>query len=174
VDIERFPLDTSRIIPKWFLVLWDILILGIAALGTIGLAIQKNPASVAFVAIGAVMIGGLHLQARGFANPQWNYVEVATDRLRVKIYGHRVAEVPCFQVDSVQENAQHRFPQGLFGFWPYYPNRTHIDILLRKPRFLPPTWGGFVSFLRVKVIHLDVIEPEQFVTALSEGLKTSG
>ena len=174
-EAQRFTLDTSRLIPKWFLVMWHIGVLLIAATGTIGLALQLNPASLLFLAAGILMIGFVHVMARGFQNPNWNYVELTDDSLEVRFYSlfkPLTVQIPYSAMERVEQHSRHPFPQGLFGFWPFYPWREHIDLKLRRRRFLTLVWGGALPW--VKTVHLQVMEPERFAAELRERLGPSG
>ncbi|MEE8347283.1 MAG: hypothetical protein V3S20_08055 [Dehalococcoidia bacterium] len=174
-EAQRFLLDTSRLIPKWFLVMWHIFVLLIAGVGTIGLALQLNPAALLFVALGILMIGFMHATARGFQNPDRNFAQLTDDLLEVRFYRlfkPLTVEIPYSAVERIEQRGRHPFPQELFGFWPFYPWREHVDLKLRQRRFLTLVWGG--AFPWVKTVHLQVMEPERFAAALRERIEHSG
>ena len=169
-EAQRFPLDTSQLIPRWFLALWDAVMVLIAAIGTVGLALQLNPASLLFLAFGIFMISVMHAMARGFHEASRNFAELSGDSLRIRInrpFKPVTVEFPYPSVERVDQHVRHRFPQGVFGFWPFNPWGEHVDVGLRRARFLTPVWGsGILPW--GKVLHLQVVEPERFAAALRE------
>ncbi len=170
-EAQRFPLDTSRLIPKWFLVMWHIFVLLIAGVGTVGLALQLDPASLLFLAAGIVMMGFMHAMARGFQNPGRNFAQLTDDLLEVRFYGlfkPLTVEIPYSAVGRVEQHGRHPYWQGFLGFWPFYPWREHVDLKLRRRRFLALVWGGALPW--VKTVHLQVMEPERFAAELRERL----
>ncbi len=173
-EAQRFTLDTARIIPKWGLVVWDVSVVLIAVVNTVVLALQLNPASLLFPAFGIVMIGFLHVMARGFQNPDWNFVELADNSLRVSIsvmFRPLSVEFPYWTVERVEQHQRHRFWQGLLGYWPYYPTRDHVDVRLQRSRFILVGWGRALPW--VKTVHLQVMETERFAAELRERLASA-
>ncbi len=174
-EAQRFTLDTSLLIPRWVIVIWYITILLITVVNTVVLALQLNPASLLFPAFGIVMIGFVHLMARGIRNPDWNFVELTNDLLQVSIsllYKPFMVEFSYRAVSKVELHRRHRFWQGLIGFWPYYPSRDHVDVRLRRSRFIFVGWGRALPW--VKTVHLQVMESERFVAELRERLAAVG
>lgn len=174
-EAQRFALDTSRLFPKWFLVVWDIGVVLIAGVGTVGLALQLNPASLLFLAVGIVMIGFMHVMARGFQNPDGNFAQLTDDLLEVRFYRlfkPLTVEIPYSTVERVEQHGRHPYWQGFLGFWPFYPWREHIDLKLRRRRFLTLVWGGALPW--VQTIHLQVMEPERFAAALRGRIERDG
>ncbi len=169
-ETQRFTLDTSRLIPKWFLVLWDVVVVLIAVVGTVGLALQLNPASLLFLAAGIVMMGFMHVMARGFQNPR-NFAQLTDDLLEVRfrrLFKPLTVVFPYSAMVRVEQHGRHPYWQGFLGFWPFFPWREHIDLKLRRRRFLTPVWGGALPWVRT--VHLQVTEPERFAAELRERL----
>ncbi len=171
-EAQRFTLDMSRLIPKRVVVVMDIIILLISVVNTVVLALQLNPASLLFPAFGIVMIGFVHFMARGIRNPDWNFVGLTKDSLQVSIsllFKPFMVEFSYRAVAKVELHRRHRFWQGRLGFWPYYPTRDHVDVRLRRSRFIMVGWGQ--TFPWVKTVHLQVMEPERFAAALRERIE---
>ncbi len=166
---QRFPLDTSQMIPRWMMAVWDAVIVLIVGIGTVGLALQLNPASLLFLALGIVMISFMHAMARGFREASRNFCELSEDSLRIHI-NRRIkpvtVEFSYSSVERIDQHVRHRFPQGLFGFWPFSPWSEHVDVGLRRARFLTPVWGGISPW--VKVLHLQIVDAERFAAVLRE------
>ena len=165
---ERFPLSTSGIIPRWFVLLWDSIVILTVGVGAIGLAVQLHPGSVLLAVIGALMIGFVHREVRGLANPDRNFVQLESDHLYVEVFGPISAKVPYVVIERVDENAGHSRWWPL-GYWPYSPfgrPENHVHVRLRRARFLNFGWGR--PWPWVRVIHLDVINPERFAAVLRE------
>jgi hypothetical protein len=169
-EAERFPIDTSQLMPRWFLVVWDAVTVFIAGIGTVGLALQLNPASLVFLAFGIFMIGVAHAMAQGLQDAGRNYAELSGGSLDICMYRPfkpTTVEFPYSSVERVDPHVSHRFPQGLFGLWPFYPRSEHVDVQLRRAQFLTPTWGSGI-LLWGKVLHLPIGEAERFAAALRE------
>jgi hypothetical protein len=173
-EARRYALDMSRLIPRWVVVVWDLLIVLIMTVNTVVLALQLNPASLLFPALGIVMIGIGHFMVRGLRNPDWNFVELTKDSLQVSIsllVKPFMVEFSYGALVKVELHGRHRLWQGLLWFWPYYPTRDHVDVRLRRSQFIFVGWG---RFLWVKTVHLQVMEPERFAAALRERLAGRG
>ncbi len=173
METERFPLHTSRIIPKWFLFLWDAAVLLIV--GAISLAAWPHPAAVVIVVMGVLAIGFMHILFRGYAIPDKNFVELERDHFRVSVYAPRnplSQEISYALVERVDENAQYSL-WWPFGFWPYSPrgNPNHVLIRLRHVKVLSLAWGRLSPWVRV--IHLDIMDRQRFADALRERVARS-
>ncbi len=174
-EAQRFTLDMGRLIPRWVVVVWDIFVLLIVVVNTVVLALQLNPASLLFPVFGIVMIGFGHLMARGIRNLDWNFVELTKDSLQVSIslmYRPFMVEFSYRAVAKVEMHRRHRFWQGIIGSWPYYPTRDHVDVRLRRSRFILVGWGRALPW--VKTVHLQVMEPERFAAELRQRIADSG
>ncbi len=169
-EAQRFPLDTSRALPKGMPVIWYAFIVVIAGAGTIVLALQMNPAALLFPAFGILMIGFMHVVGKGFEKAEWNFAELADDSLRVCISGvfkPYTVEFAYRTIGRVEQHDRHRYWQGLpRGSWPYYAWGEHVDVGLRCSRFLVVGWGQ--AFPWVSVLHLQTAEPNRFAAALRE------
>lgn len=150
------------------MVFWDVFVLLIAVPSVIGFVTQGNPASIVFVAGGAMMIGFMHIMVWGFAAPDKNYVELRADRIVVKLFSPLIplsGKIPYSLIDRVEEIEKHSW--WPFGFWPYTPMggfAKHIDVRLNHGRFLFGGWGCMSPIIRV--IHLDVSDAQEFLSAV--------
>lgn len=167
---ERFGLDTSRIVPRSFVLFFDSAVVLLTSFGVISLALQRQPAAILFVIIGVLMISGIHLTVRAFANPDKNFVQLENDHFRVEVsqlFRPIAADILYTAVERVEDNAGH-LGWWPFGYWPYsaitQPS-DHVHVSLRQAKLLGFAWGRMWPWVRV--IHLDVIKPEGFVAALN-------
>ena len=168
MDLGRFSLNTARMIPRWFILLWDVSILLILALGVVAMVVNPELAMLPFFVVGVLMSGLMHLMAWGYGKAEWNFVELQADGFDVRLFQplssfHK--KVLYSWVDEVGVHGRHSgwWP---FGYWPYTGMQAfaeHVDVRLRKTVFLSGGWGRPSPWVRV--IHLDVNEPEAFAEA---------
>jgi hypothetical protein len=151
-------------IPRWFLAIWDVLILATVAIGIATL--RLHPAVIAFLAGGGGMLASMRLIIWMYSNPKWNSVELKVDSLHI-FMGHplfvwreewrRVAEIPYSNLERIHENARHSF--WPVWIWPYKPLSPHVDLELKRRQAIR-------RFGRFKTIHLDVADPLRFIAEL--------
>lgn len=159
-----FNLNARGMIPRWFLAIWDVLILATVAIGIATL--RLHPAVIAFLAGGGGMLASMRLIIWMYSNPKWNSVELKVDSLHI-FMGHplfvwreewrRVAEIPYSNLERIHENARHSF--WPVWIWPYKPLSPHVDLELKRRQAIR-------RFGRFKTIHLDVADPLRFIAEL--------
>ena len=151
-------------IPRWFLVVWDL-----GVLFTVGVAIAQlwlHPAVIAFLAAGGGLMASIRFVLWFLSNPRRNSVELKSESLRIRIGDPLIAssvEIPYSRLERVDENAVHTF--WPFWVWPHRPLRAHIDLVLRRGQAIP----GF-RFGWFRVIHLDVADRQRFAAELREAV----
>ena len=174
-ESTRYTLKTERIISRWFELFWYGGVVLITGVGAISLAAAGNPAAIIFLGVGVLMSGFMLVMARGFANPNKNYVQLESGQFRVVIFQPlfpQSAKIPYAAVEQVEEHDRHGW--WPFGYWPYTPMRPfekHTDITLRGGRFLPLGWGRTLPW--AKVIHLEVDDPPRLAADLRERITAS-
>jgi len=165
VEPERFSfnLNARGMIPRWFLVIWDVLILATVAIGIATL--RLHPAVIAFLAVGGGMLASMRLIIWMYSNPNWNFVELKVDSLHI-LMGHplfawreemRRVEIPYSNLERIHENAMHSF--WPVWIWPHKPLSSHVDLELERRQAIMRL-GWF------KTIHLDVADPLRFIAEL--------
>ena len=171
MEAQRFPFSARGMIPRWFLVVWDCLVLLIVGVAIADL--RLDPLLVVFLAYGVAFIVATRIILWIYSNPNWNCVELRADSLRM-LYGHPMMwpfqwiETSYSNIETIRENSTHSF--WPFWIWPYKPVPPHVDLVLRTPAKIGGLWFWRTSFSFIRLLHLDVTDAQRFV----EKLKAAG
>jgi hypothetical protein len=159
MEPRRFSFNARGMIPRWFLVVWDLVTLLIVGVAIAGL--RLHPAAIGFLALGRVFMGTTRLIVWTLSNGRRNLVELGGDSLGIQM-GHPLlavrAQIPFSNIERIQENAVHTF--WPVWVWPYRPLAPHVDLRLRRRLAIPGVaW-------RFNVFPFDVADPVGFAAEL--------
>jgi hypothetical protein len=168
-------LETRKAISPWFVVLFDAFALIMMGTGIAGIAMGRDLSYAAFLSITLLLVLFMHVMFWGLRRADRNYVELRPTEFRVVMFrlAGPAATIPYALVDEVQGPTVHEW--WPFGYWPYTPMErfgSHVDVNLRRTKLLYLGWGRMSPWVRV--IHLDVTEPEKLAEALKGRLASTG
>lgn len=109
---------------------------------------------------------------RGYRNPEANFVVLGDGALEVRLYEPWRAysqNVAYYEMNRAYESPRHSFANNLSS-WPFPPSGTHVDIALRRRMWLISRYSVLCPW--VKVVHLDVADPDRFLEAIRAKLSS--